>query len=90
MKINELEKLELPPEKVESIPAGPSYDPVREEWVGTGESIEDSREKTVKDYRDDIIEAAVNISPSISCHSTIRNAVDAYHAALRKADREGK
>ena len=67
------------------------------EFVATGQSIEDAMPKTTKDYRDDIVEAAIaycsgDIHSPVdhAGYNRINDAVDAYHDALRKADRERK
>jgi len=59
--------------------------------VFTNKSIEDSKVKSLKDYRNDVLEAAINyvLIASEPDHE-VREAILNYHTALRKADRDRK
>ena len=92
MKSHELEKLDLPPEVETKSVVYPA--PV--DWIAIGKSIEDSREKSLDEYEDDIVEAGIilvdtyraSLSGASVPFTPLVEAVDAYHAALRKAKRE--
>ena len=56
----------------------------------TGQTIKDAKPKSLKSFRDDIVEAAVLSAGTLTGKDSVKVAVDAYHKALRQADREVK
>jgi len=58
--------------------------------VFTGKSIKDSRVRSLKDYRDSIIEAAIVCSINGDDPAMLKQVISDYFDALRAADREGK
>ena len=73
----------------ESVPAP---DKPAEDWCATGKTIAESQSKTTKDFGDDIIDAAIYLRSNTYFGRTdeLFAAVDAYLAAIRQADKEGR